>query len=149
MEVFRIVFTKWAKKLEASGNAARWNSAGNKVIYTAASRALASLENIVHRNGRGLNDQFKVMVINIPATVKTEEIGLAQLPEHWWEISHYPSCRKIGDQWLAAGKTAVLKIPSAIVLHEFNYLLNPNHKDFKKIKLVRIENFRFDPRIKS
>jgi hypothetical protein len=34
------------------------------------------------------------MVINIPATLKVEEIGLSQLPEHWWEISHYPSCRK-------------------------------------------------------
>ena len=149
MEVYRIALKKWATKLVASGNAARWNSKDHEVIYTAASRALASLENIVHRSGEGLNENFRVLVIEIPSIIKIETITLTDLPDHWWEIIHYRDCRKIGDDWLAAGKSAIMKVPSAIILHEHNYLLNPQHPDFKKIKLKRTEDFKFDPRIKD
>ena len=147
MEVYRIVFKKWAKKITASGNAARWNSQGNKMIYSAASRALACLENIVHRRGRGLNEQFKVMVIEIPPTLKISSIEISSLPDNWFEIQQYPICQHLGDQWLHGRSSAVLRVPSAIVFNEFNYLLNPEHKDFKKIKLKRLENFKFDPRV--
>ena len=147
MEVYRIVFKKWAGALVASGNAARWNSSGNHVIYTAASRALACLENIVHRGGKGLNEQFKVMVIDIPASVKTERFEISDLPDNWFELEHYETCRHLGDQWLANKSSAVLCVPSAIIFNEFNYLLNPAHRDFKKIKLKRTEDFKFDPRI--
>ena len=90
-----------------------------------------------------------MMVITIPDVVKIEVIALTDLPDHWWEIDHYRDCRKIGDEWLAAMKHAVLKVPSAIILHEHNYLLNPQHPDFKKIKLKETEDFKFDPRIKE
>ncbi|HUM46238.1 MAG TPA: RES family NAD+ phosphorylase [Chitinophagales bacterium] len=149
MEVYRIALKKWSRKLSASGNAARWNSKGQEVIYTAASRALASLENIVHRGGEGLNENFRVMIIDIPSSVKIETIALSDLPDHWWEPVHYRECRKIGDEWLVAAKYPVLKVPSAIILHEYNYLLNPQHPDFKKIKLKQTEDFKFDPRIKA
>ncbi|MBK9730456.1 MAG: RES family NAD+ phosphorylase [Chitinophagaceae bacterium] len=149
MEVFRITLKKHSRKLTASGNAARWNSKGNEVIYTAASRALSSLESIVHRSGEGLDENFRMMVIAIPDAVKIDVITLAELPDHWWEASQYRACRNIGDQWLAKGNTAVLKVPSAIILHEYNYLINPVHPHFKKIKLKRTEAFRFDPRIKE
>lgn len=149
MEVYRITLKKWSRKLYASGNAARWNSKGNEIIYTAASRALASLENIVHRSGEGLDENFKVMVINIPAEIKIEVINLADLPSHWWEADQYRECRNIGDRLLDAGKSAILKVPSAIILHEHNYLINPKHAQFKKIKLKQTEEFKFDPRIKE
>ena len=147
MEVYRIVFKKWATTLGASGNAARWNSAGNKVIYTAASRALACLENIVHRGGKGLNEQFKVMVIHIPASVKTDRFEISDLPDNWFEMEHYETCRQMGDQWLIKKTSAVLRVPSAIIFNEYNFLLNPEHRDFKKIRLKRTEDFKFDPRI--
>jgi RES domain-containing protein len=46
-------------------------------------------------------------------------------------------------------ETAVLKVPSSIITKEHNYLINQNHRDFKYIKLIAIEDFDFDPRIKS
>ena len=149
MEVYRISIVKWTKKLTASGYAARWNSKGKYVIYTASSRALACLENIVHRSGEGLNDKFKVMLIKIPNDIKIEEIKIESLPKGWSNIENYSLTQKIGDEWIESSKTAVLKVPSAIVNMESNYLINPNHKEFNKIKLVGREDFKFDKRLKN
>jgi RES domain-containing protein len=56
--------------------------------------------------------------------------------------------QSIGDEWIKEGKTPVLKVPSAIVPGDSNFLLNPAHKDFKKIKLLKTLPFQFDSRIK-
>lgn len=59
MLVYRIALVKFSDSLKASGRAARWNSNDIDVIYTASSRALACLENVVHRNQLGLSSNFK------------------------------------------------------------------------------------------
>ncbi len=117
------------------------------MIYTAASRALACLESMVHRSRKGIMGEFKVMVIEIPSELKIEKISFEDLPENWFTYEHLETCNAIGDQWLQKKACAVLKVPSAIIINEFNYLINPEHPDFKKIKLIRIEDFRFDPRV--
>jgi RES domain-containing protein len=149
MRVFRISLSKWSNKLTASGFPGRWNSKGKFVIYTAGSRALACLENVVHRSGEGLNNNFKVMVIEIPSKVKITEIRKKELPKGWYKYKSYSKCQKIGDTWIMDQETAVLKIPSSIISKEYNYLINTSHKDFRYIKLIEIENFDFDPRIKG
>ncbi len=149
MIVFRITLKKWSEKLHASGNAARWNSKGKNVIYTASSRALACLENVVHRSGEGLNGNFKAMIIEIPATVFIEEMDSKQLPNDWHNFERYADCQLIGDRWIDSNSSAVLKIPSAIIANEFNYLLNINHPNFKQIKLIAMEDFLFDSRLKK
>ena len=147
MEVYRIVRERWSKKLQASGVAARWNSKGNFVIYTSSSRALACLENVVHRSGEGLSDIFRTMVIEIPVRIEMEEITLKKLPRDWSERINFSITQQIGDEWLRSKSTVVLKIPSAIVPEENNYLINVSHPNFKKIKLKRVETFQFDARI--
>jgi RES domain-containing protein len=137
-----------ADSLNASGFPSRWNSKGKFVIYTAASRTLACLENVVHRSGEGLSANFKVMVINIPDELKIKTISAAKLPKNWYEFQNYIITQRIGDTWLNKSETAILKIPSAIIQLETNYLLNPNHPDFKKIKIKNVEDFIFDPGIK-
>ena len=149
MEVFRITLPKWANSLTASGRPARWSPNGRFVVYTAASRALACLENVVHRSGEGLSEHFRVMVIEIPDGLKMEKIALGDLPENWAEFENYPLCQKIGGQWLAENGSAVLEVPSAIVPMEKNFLLNPAHPDFSKIRIIATEGFSFDPRIKT
>jgi len=148
MEVYRIVHKKWSRRLVASGNEARWNSAGQFVIYTSASRALACLENIVHRSGEGLSEIFRTMVIEIPAKISVEKIDRKKLPDDWKDIIRYPITQQLGDEWIRGIKTAVVQVPSSIIPEEFNYLINPSHRDFKKIKLKRVEEFRFDQRMK-
>ncbi|WP_022823737.1 RES family NAD+ phosphorylase [Hymenobacter norwichensis] len=149
MQVYRICLAKYADDLFASGRRARWNTQDKFVIYTAASRALACLENVVHRSGEGLNDQFRVLVIDIPDDVVVEDIPAIQLPADWEKASRYSVCQPLGDAWYERRSAAVLRVPSSIVPQEFNYILHTRHPDFKRISIVAREEFMFDARIKS
>ena len=149
MLVFRITLTKYANSLLASGRAARWNSNDVKMIYTSNSRALACLENVVHRSKLGLSTNFSVMEIDVSSSIPITALSLKDLPKNWDQFEQMHLMQKIGDQWINECKTAVLKVPSSIIHDEFNYLLNPNHLDFKKIKLIATKPFLFDDRIKS
>lgn len=149
MLVYRICLAKYADDLFASGRRARWNSKDRFVIYTAASRALACLENVVHRSGEGLNDQFRVLVIDVPDALRIEEIPAAELPAHWERASSYALCQPLGDAWYERRSSAVLRVPSSIVPPEFNYILHSRHPDFKRIQIVGREEFSFDARIKA
>ena len=133
----------------ASGGVARWNTRGRFVIYTAGSRALACLENVVHRSGEGLQDLFRVMVIRIPDSLLIETIVEADLPDDWADYQNFDVCQQQGENWLQRGQSAVLRVPSVIVPQEWNYLLNPAHPAFAAIHLVRTEPFVFDPRLKE
>lgn len=149
MLVYRITKVQYADRLVASGGAARWNNRGQYVIYTAATRALACLENVVHRSGEGLSESFRVMVIEIPDSMPIDHINIESLPDDWFNFYQYDSCQRIGAEWLRSGRSAVLRVPSAIITNEYNYLLNPAHSFFGQIRLLRTEPFLFDPRIKS
>ncbi|GAB3978140.1 RES family NAD+ phosphorylase [Spirosoma terrae] len=149
MLVYRITKAVYADRLVASGGAARWNSRGQFVLYTAATRALACLENVVHRSGEGLQETFRVMVIDVLDAIFVETITLDTLPADWFDFNQYDSCQRLGSEWLRSGRSAVLRVPSAIIPNEWNYLLNPAHPDFPRIQLIRTEPFLFDPRIKS
>ncbi|GAB3696844.1 RES family NAD+ phosphorylase [Spirosoma flavus] len=148
MLVYRITKTQYANRLVASGGAARWNERGQMVVYTAATRALACLENVVHRSGEGLLADFRVMVIDVSDSLALETITVDSLPADWFEFRQYDTCQRIGGEWLRSVRTAVLKVPSAIIPNEWNYLLNPAHPDFLQIQLLRTEPFVFDPRLK-
>ena len=151
MQVYRISLSKWTNKLNASGNKARWSKKGSYVIYTASTRALACLENVVHRAGEGLQQAFEVMVIDIPDDILMEEILLKDLKKGWNNSDHltYEICQAIGEDWLERGVSAILKVPSSIIQKESNYLFNINHQDFKKLIIIDLEDFEFDLRIKE
>lgn len=149
MQVFRISLAKYASKLVASGRAARWNPNDVEMIYTASSRSLACLENVVHRNQIGLNQSFKVMTIEIPDDLCMIVIERKKLPANWNGFNNMPITQKIGENWTIEGKSAILKVPSSIIDAEYNYLINPLHPDFKSVKLLKSEIFIFDRRIKT
>jgi len=146
MNVFRITTAQWCKSLTASGYPARWSAKGRFVIYTAGSRALACLENLVHRSGEGNNALYKVMIIEIPEKVAIEVLDETTLKKDWHNINQYAYCQSLGSKWLNESETAVLKVPSVVIKKEHNYLINPNHPDFSKIKLTGNEDFDFDKR---
>jgi RES domain-containing protein len=148
MIVYRITLAKYAGGLHASGNPARWNSKDVKVIYTAASRALACLENVVHRTSRGLQENFRTLVIEIPGNLEIDMIDKKDLTPGWHSFSSIPYTQRIGDEWVKAATAAILQVPSVIIPEEHNYILNPLHKDFATIKLLRSEPFEFDGRLK-
>ncbi|QKG52434.1 RES family NAD+ phosphorylase [Hymenobacter sp. BRD67] len=149
MEIYRICLAKYTGELVASGNPCRWNLRGQFVLYAAGSRALACLENVVHRSGEGLNNRFKVIRIEVPDSLVIEELTLAQLPPGWQPTSAYARCQPLGADWYRRQATAVLRVPSSIIAHEHNYVLNTRHPDFGKVRIVGWEDFAFDPRIKT
>ncbi len=147
MDIYRITLARWATSLGGSGRAARWNSADRYVVYAASCRALACLENVVHRTGRGLQADFRTVCIYVPDTLPQAQISLAALPPNWSDFEHYGQCQQLGDAWLLAGETAILRVPSAIIPAEVNYLLNPAHPHFAQITISRVEPFAFDSRL--
>ncbi len=149
MNVFRIAHKKWSENLIASGYAARWNSNGFFVIYAVENSSLACLENLVHRNGFGLDNYYCLLTITIPNTIIKTKFHEKDLPNGWNENNEngHLICRKIGDDWLRSHRSCVLLVPSAIITNEKNILINPNHKDFAKIKLQLSQPFSFDKRL--
>ena len=74
---------------------------------------------------------------------------LTKTAADWYTVENYLITQRMSDDWLKSGNSVVLKVPSAIIQNEFNYLLNVNHPDFSKIEIVNISRFTFDPRLKT
>ena len=120
----------------------RWNSAGRPLVYMAQSPALAVLEYLVHMSREDYPTGYVLVAATIPGHVPildSEELrnpGLQALRD-----------RAIGDYWLDAGLSAVLRVRSAVVPADFNYLLNPRHLDFAQITVADPLPFQFDERL--
>lgn len=149
MEVFRISRTLYSNKLTASGSANRWNQEGQYVIYTGSSRSLSTLELIVHKSSVVPEIDYKVMVISIADDDHLfKQIKISDLPNNWRKMSAYSSLQKIGSDWYNSRETLVLKIPSAIIPIEHNYIINTKHPAFEEnVKLVRAEDYFWDDRL--
>jgi len=125
----------------------RWNSPGVPVVYLAESRALAVLEVLVHLNANEFLKHYRVISATFSDTL-VSEIPAIELPDNWKREPPPLSTMRLGDRWFASGKSAVLRVPSTIVPAESNFLLNPGHPDYVKIKLGIPEPFRIDRRLK-
>lgn len=147
MEVFRITLTKYSDKLYATGRINRWNYRGEKLIYTAGSRSLACLENIVHSSGEALNQSFTVMVIYIPDKISPQVIRPDQLEKDWNKHAMTGGCQALGSKWLNSRTSLLLQVPSSIIPDERNYLINLNHQDFVTVKVIDRQLFTFDKRM--
>jgi len=155
MKVYRIEREKYLETtLQGIGAAFsegfRWNSLHTYLVYTAESRALATLEIAVHLDfSKDLPTDRCYVEIDIPNDVEIIELSIDQMPENWDAKPPILETQFIGDDFVAQKNAAVLKVPSAIVSQEFNYLINPNHPDTAKIKVVSIQKLKFDNRLKQ
>ena len=149
MEVFRICKASFATKLTASGSANRWNLRGQHVIYTGSSRSLSTLELIVHRGAVVPADDYKILVISIADDDSLiTQIKLSDLAGNWRSFDSYSALQEIGSRWYNEKKTLLLKVPSAVIPFEYNYVLNTEHPSYyKDVQLVRTENYFWDNRL--
>ena len=155
MKVYRIEREKYLETTLKGVGAAltegyRWNSLNTYLVYTAESRALATLEVSVHLDfSEDLpTDRFYVE-IEIPDDIEILELSIEQLPENWDSKPPILETQFIGDDFVSQKNAAVLKVPSAIVPPEFNYIINPNHPDSAKIKVISTQKLLFDNRFKQ
>jgi RES domain-containing protein len=150
MQVFRLSKSKFASELSGEGSrlfGGRWNSRGIEIIYTAETRALALAEMLVHLSLKKFTSRtHSLLVITLPDTISVDHIDVSKLPEDWNKFPSSPDLALIGDNWAKSSSSLALKVPAAAVLGEYNYLINPNHPEFRDIK-CHIEKFPYDEMI--
>ncbi|MET1084310.1 MAG: RES family NAD+ phosphorylase [Burkholderiales bacterium] len=135
--VWRITTARFARSAFSGEGArlygGRWSPKGVPVVYTAANQSLAMLEMLVQ--DQPLRARYVMIETRIPSGVKIDRVSIDDLPSLWREIGAREKLQAIGSEWVRNRNAAVLAVPSAIVPHESNYLLNPLHPAFKRINI--------------
>ena len=149
MIVYRIVHRMVKELLTGSGRDSRWCSSGGKVIYTSSSVALACLENVLRRSGAGFASDFQTIFYEIPDKIKIEEVPIKELDENWRLRSSYSYCQAIGNIWYNKKDSLVLKVPSAIIPDEFNFVIKTTSPDIGRIKTKDTKPFIPDERLEN
>ena len=124
----------------------RWNSKGVRVVYTSGSLSLATLEVMVHTHFYSTLKYYVCIPIDFDPSL-SQSITIEDLPDNWKTDPIPQSIKKVGDRWIQNHESVILKVPSAIIPVEYNYLINPSHLDFEKVIIHSPQKFAFDPRL--
>ncbi|MFL0682613.1 RES domain-containing protein [Algoriphagus aquaeductus] len=155
MFVFRIEREKYLNSTLSGIGASlsegfRWNSLSTRMVYTAESRALAILEVSVHLDiQEDLPTDRNLITLEIPDDVEILELDPLDLPLNWDSKPPILETQLIGDEFVQQQEAAVLRVPSAIVPEEFNYLINPLHPDAQRIRMTASKSLIFDSRLRK
>ncbi|WP_448700808.1 RES family NAD+ phosphorylase [Mucilaginibacter sp. AW1-3] len=150
MILYRLSKQQYINDLSGRGaelTGGRWNSKGIPVLYTAESRALAAIEIAVHIPLGIIPSNYYLAAIELPGPDRIARIEIADLPARWDSHPFIKITQRAGDIFIKENKHLALQVPSATVKGDHNYLINPNHVDFKKVKVISTEPFEFDSRL--
>lgn len=124
----------------------RWHQRGARVVYFGGSAAIVVLERLAHTDPDLLPDDLRLACFEFPEPVaQTRVEELAPLGADWTRDEN--ATRGMGRQWRQLGSSCLLAVPSAILPEESNFVLNPEHPDAKRLRLVRERPFSFDSRL--
>jgi RES domain-containing protein len=150
MQVWRLVKTRYATAAFDGEGArlfgARWNSVGVRVAYASDSSALAVLEVLVHLVDVAVLPSYSLLSAMVPDET-IEVLDPSLLPAGWTASPVPPEVQAIGDAWVRSGRSLALRVPSVVVAGGSNVLVDPEHRDFSKFRMVSVEPFSFDPRL--
>ena len=152
MIVYRLSSGKYKTDISGKGaeiSGGRWNSKGVAMLYTAQSRALAFAEVAMHLPYGIMPKEYHLISIAIPDTATILELTIQDMPPDWRSFPHPDSTQKIGDKFISDAKYLVLRVPSAVVPGDYNYLLNPTHPLITGVSVQNTEPFEFDSRFAS
>ena len=126
---------------------ARWHSQGRRIVYLADHPASALIETIVHLevDRDQIPDDYQLLAVEVADDIAFESVDVQKLPTGWPE--HLNATRAVGDAWLDSNRTALLRVPSVIVPHASNWILNPAHADAAKITIAQVIRAPFDARL--
>ncbi len=150
LRLYRFADKNFADDISGKGaylSGGRWNKPGTYALYTSGSVSLALFEVLTRFSIDLIGDIFDLVTLEIPANIPIDEVQLKDLPTAWNGFPAPETVIDLGDKWLKERKGLVLKVPSALIPVESNYILNPLHKEFKKVKKIGRENFNIDKRI--
>jgi RES domain-containing protein len=149
LTAWRLTTARFAKSAFSGEGArlygGRWNRKGTALVYTAASQSLAMLEMLVQ--DEPLRARYVMIEVRLPKALTVDRIKIEDLPSDWRDIAAREKLQAIGTQWARKRGSAVLAVPSAVIPAETNYLLNPLHPDFRRIKISKPRRFETDLRL--
>jgi RES domain-containing protein len=150
MHLFRIAKTEFIRDVSGAGSrvhGGRWNRKGTALVYTSESRALAALEYLVHVPMALAPAGLSILRIDVPDDTEVKTVDATSLPRNWKAYPPPQNLAAIGTGWALSNETLLLRVPSVVVEDEFNYLINPSHPEFKRIRPHRPQRFALDQRL--
>ena len=148
--VYRILRKPFARKpLDGEGAfrfGGRWSSPGTRLAYTAEHLSLAIVEYFVHVDPEDPPKDLVLVTAEIPDSVSRTSVSQRRLPANWREMPPPPELAAIGDRFAGERRAAILIVPSALAPSESNWLINPRHPDYRKIRIQSPESFSDDAR---
>jgi len=125
----------------------RWTPRGIPAVFTSSTLSLAALERFVHTDPDLEPPDLVAISIDISDRAAIESIDVKTLPANWRAFPPPPGLVVFGERWFRASGTAVLSVPSVVIPHERNFILNPGHPEFTRLSIGPPEPFSFDPRM--
>jgi len=125
----------------------RWNKRGYNMLYTSEYLSLSVLELLVHIDYQFINKDFGFLEIELPEGLVIPKVNPNILKQDWRHNPPLSFLQDYGTDWLLSQKSLALKIPSAVLPYENNILINPNHKQFPKVKIIRKSILDLDSRV--
>ncbi len=145
MIIYRCALKKWIKDISGKGAylyGGRWNSPGLAMVYAAENNVLAALEVAMRIPLESISSDYLMVPLEFPDSVS---IYKPKLPADW-NLS-LETTRSIGAGFLKKEKYLIMKVPSALVSDSYNFLINPNHSEITKIKVMEPRTILFDKRL--
>jgi len=125
----------------------RWNHVGTSMVYTSGTLSLAVLEYLVNLPISDLPDDLVSIQVQVPDDLGRAEIAIDDLPENWRTFPAIEDLKDIGTDWVREGTTPILNLPSVVIPNELNYLINPAHKEARRVEVVSVAPFALDVRL--
>ncbi|HLR76315.1 MAG TPA: RES domain-containing protein [Balneolaceae bacterium] len=150
MIVWRLAKKIYIRDLSGEGAriaGGRWNNKGTPLLYTSAHCSLALLEFLANTQKEMLPNNIHFLKLKIPNHCNISSFSRNALPDNWRQYPAPLALARLGTNWCKSMDGPILRVPSVLVPHEANYLLNPQHAQFKQCKIIKESSFKIDFRI--
>ena len=148
--VYRILRKRYAKapfdEEGAYRYGGRWSSPGVRLAYASGHLSLAMIEYFGHLDSNDPPPDLVLATADIPNDVSRIHVAAARLPAAWRQTPAPAELAAVGDRFARTRRAAILMVPSALAPDEFNWLLNPDHPDSRRIRIHPAEPISYDPR---
>ena len=145
MRLWRISAHRGLSGIGGTHGNGRWHLAPRHVFYAAEHPALAMVETMVG---------MRLAPSNIPRTLRLIGVDVAdhggyahepELPSGWQ--ANEPTSQAVGNDWIDSGASLLMRVPSAVLPHSYNYVVNARHALAGALTEVDLGPFWFDARL--
>ncbi|MEX6666915.1 RES family NAD+ phosphorylase [Pseudomonas sp. W2-17] len=144
MQAWRISKANAANDLSGTGAAqfgGRWNHADQPAVYLALSASGCALDTLVQCASLP-QPGFQLVHLQLPDDPALYwQPALAQLPPGWEVTPADRPSMDFGSAWLERREQLGLIVPSAIITHTRNLLLNPRHPAMAQVRVLDVRPF--------